>query len=199
MNTEAYLTIQQAATAEITVERSRFIGHCQEIAAEDAAKAFINQIRALHARATHNCYAYRIGSGGQPIEYYNDHGEPSGTAGKPILGGIQRLQLTNVVVVVTRYFGGKKLGVRGLIEAYGQTATAVLESAGIIQRIPQFLFRLRYPYADHSLILHRLGRLEAAVVTSEFTDLVTTTFTIPATNRAACTALLSELPVTILP
>jgi uncharacterized YigZ family protein len=197
MNTEPYLTIQQAATAEINVERSRFIGHCREVDTEDAAKAIINQIRTLHAQATHNCYAYRLGSGRQPLEYYNDHGEPSGTAGKPILGGIQRLQLTNVVVVVTRYFGGKKLGVRGLIEAYGQAATTVLEVAGFTQRIPRFTICLTYQYADHSLILYRLGQIEATVVEAQYTDVVTTTFTIPETNRTACAALLAELPVTM--
>lgn len=197
MNNEPYFTIQQAATGEINVERSRFIGHCQEVTTEDAARAFINRIRALHAQATHNCYAYRLGSGSHPLEYYHDHGEPNGTAGKPILGGIQRLQLTNVVVVVTRYFGGKKLGVRGLIEAYGQASTAVLTAAGVIQRIPQFTIRLSYQYADHALILHRLGQIAATVVESQYTDIVTTTFSIPATSRPAWITLHAELPVSI--
>jgi uncharacterized YigZ family protein len=198
MNTEPYLTIQQAATYEINVERSRFIGHCQEAATEAAAREFVAVIRARHAQATHNCYAYRIGSGPQPSEYYHDNGEPSGTAGKPILGGIQRLQLTNVVVVVTRYFGGKKLGVRGLIEAYGQTATAVLETAGTVRRIPRFTVRLRYQYADHSLILHRLAQIEAIVIATQYTEIITTTFTIPETNRIACQTLLAKLPISII-
>jgi uncharacterized YigZ family protein len=198
MNTEPYFTIQQAATAEINVERSRFIGHCQEVDTEAAAKAFITNIRTLHAQATHNCYAYRLGPASRPLEYYHDHGEPSGTAGKPILGGIQRLQLTNVVVVVTRYFGGKKLGVRGLIETYGQTATTVLEAAGVIQRIPQFTVGLTYQYADHPLILYRLGQIEATIVASQYTDVVTTTCTIPETKRTVFELLISELPATIL-
>ena len=154
-----YTTIDHPATAELTVERSRFIGHCCEVATEVEAKAFITQIREEHSQANHNCYAYRIGSGGNPLEYYNDHGEPSGTAGKPILGAIQRLNLTNVVVVVTRYFGGKKLGVRGLIESYGQTATLTLNKAGTIVRVPKFTATLVYNYSEHSLVLHRLQQV----------------------------------------
>jgi uncharacterized YigZ family protein len=198
MNQEPYFSIAQAATAEINIERSRFIGHCREVNTEADAKTVINEIRTAHAQATHNCYAYRLGSGPNYWEYYHDHGEPSGTAGKPILGAIQRLKLTNVVVVITRYFGGKKLGVRGLIEAYGQAATTVLEAAGVIQRIPRFTIHLTYQYADHSLILHRLGRIEATVVSSEYTDCINTIFTIPEINRPACVALLAELPVRLL-
>jgi uncharacterized YigZ family protein len=198
MNNEAYLTVQQAAVTEINVERSRFIGHCREAANEDAAREFVAEIRARHAQATHNCYAYRVGAGPRPAEYYHDHGEPTGTAGKPILGAIQRHKLTNTVVVVTRYFGGKKLGVRGLIEAYGQTATAVLEQAGTVQQIPCFTLHLTYSYADHSLILHRLGQINATTVATQYTDAVSATFSVPEANRPALTALLAELPAAVV-
>ncbi|HYH04927.1 MAG TPA: YigZ family protein [Bacillota bacterium] len=195
MNTAPYLTINQSAVAEINIERSRFIGHCLEVETEEAAKAFINQIRAQHAQANHNCFAYHIGSGEHPLEYFNDHGEPSGTAGKPILGAIQRLNLINTVVVVTRYFGGKKLGVRGLIEAYGQAATTVLEQAGSVLRIPKFTFSLTYGYADHSLVLYRMNQIDAEVLDSQYTANVTTTFAIPETNRPLFEQLRTELPV----
>ncbi|HEY8464036.1 MAG TPA: YigZ family protein [Bacillota bacterium] len=197
MNKEAYLTVSQAATSDITIERSRFIGHCLEVATEAAAKDFINQIRARHAQANHNCYAYRVGTGKHPLEYFNDHGEPSGTAGKPILGAIQRLNLTNTVVVVTRYFGGKKLGVRGLIEAYSQTATAVLTTAGSVWRVPQFSVSLTYSYADHSLVLYRMKQINATAADSQYAATVTTTFTIPESNRPLFEALCKELPVTV--
>lgn len=195
MNTTPFLTISQPVSTEITVERSRFIGHCLEAKTETGAKDFINRIRTQHAQASHNCFAYRIGAGEHPVEYFNDHGEPSGTAGKPILGAIQRLNLTNVVLVVTRYFGGKKLGVRGLIEAYGQAATAVLEQAGSVLRIPKFNVRLTYGYAAHSLVLYRMNQIEAEIVDSEYSADVTTTFTLPETNRPLLETLLSELTV----
>jgi uncharacterized YigZ family protein len=198
MSNLSFLTVGQSATAEIVIERSRFIGHCLEADSEAAAKSFINQIRALHSQATHNCYAYRVGGGEHPLEYFNDHGEPAGTAGKPILGAIGRLNLTNTVVVVTRYFGGKKLGVRGLIEAYGQAATAVLAEAGQIRRIPQFTVRLTYGYANHSLILHRMNQIGATILESQFTEVVATNFTIPEESRARFDLLIQEIPLNSL-
>lgn len=191
---DSYRTIGRPATAELTIERSRFIGHCLETADEPAAKAFIAKIRAEHAQANHNCYAYRIGLIPHPLEYFNDHGEPAGTAGKPILGAIQRLDLLNVVVVVTRYFGGRKLGVRGLIEAYGQAATQVLEAAGPTLRIVTFDTTLIYHYSDHSLILHRLKQVDAETLDIAYTDRITAVFRIPEAKRADYLSLISELP-----
>ena len=195
MDHSPYTTIERPAVAELTVERSRFIGHCREVATEAEAKAFIAQIREEHSQANHNCYAYRIGSGANPIEYYNDHGEPSGTAGKPILGAIQRLDLTNVVVVVTRYFGGKKLGVRGLIEAYGQAATLTLNEAGTVVRVPKFSATLVYNYSEHSLILHRLQQVEAEVLNTEYTDLIKLDIAVPFANEQIFSDLINELPL----
>lgn len=193
MDHSPYTTIERHAVAELTVERSRFIGHCFEVATEAEAKAFIAQIREEHSQANHNCYAYRIGSGGNPLEYYNDHGEPSGTAGKPILGAIQRLNLTNVVVVVTRYFGGKKLGVRGLIEAYGQTATLTLNKAGTVVRVPKFQATLVYNYSEHSLVLHRLQQVEAEVINTEYTEVVTLEIAAPAIKKREFLNIINEL------
>lgn len=191
----AYTTIDHSATAELTVERSRFIGHCLEVSTEAEAKAFVAQIREEHSQASHNCYAYRIGPTENPIEYFNDHGEPSGTAGKPILGAIQRLNLTNVVLVVTRYFGGKKLGVRGLIEAYGQTATLTLNECGTVVKVPKFKVTLVYNYSEHSLISHRLQRVEAEVISTEYTDVVTTEISVPLERKPDFESLINELPL----
>lgn len=194
MNTESYLTVQQSAVLELTIERSRFIGHCQEATTETDAKEFISQIRTSHSQATHNCYAYRIGTNTPHLEYYHDHGEPNGTAGKPILGGIQRLALTNVVIVVTRYFGGKKLGVRGLIEAYGQIATLVLEQAGTILRIPKLFATLSCNYSNYDHLLYRLKQLEAEIIESIFTDKITLILTIPSAKKQALLNLIEEFP-----
>lgn len=198
MNHSAYTTIDHSATAELTVERSRFIGRCLEVTTEAEAKAFVAQIREEHSQASHNCYAYRIGSSENPIEYFNDHGEPSGTAGKPILGAIQRLNLTNVVIVVTRYFGGKKLGVRGLIEAYGQIATLTLQEAGAAIRIPKFTATLIYNYSEHSLVLHRLQQVEAEVLKTEYTEVVTAEISVPLERESDFASLINELPLQIL-
>jgi len=98
---------------------------------EKQAKTFVAERSSIHQSASHNCWAYSVGLENHPLEYFSDDGEPSGSAGKPILGAIERLQLLNTVVVVTRYFGGTKLGVRGLIDAYGKTASICLENSGI--------------------------------------------------------------------
>jgi uncharacterized YigZ family protein len=189
----AYTTIDHSATAELTVERSRFIGHCREVSTEAEAKAFVAQIREEHSQASHNCYAYRIGPTENPIEYFNDHGEPSGTAGKPILGAIQRLNLTNVVLVVTRYFGGKKLGVRGLIEAYGQTATLTLNEGGTVVRVPKFKATLVYNYSEHSLVLHRLQQVDAEVLSTEYTEIVMLEIAAPVLKEQEFSSILNEL------
>lgn len=191
---QSYQTVAQNASAELIIERSRFISFCYEISTEAEAKDIIQQLRAEHAQASHNCFAYRIGPGVHPLEYFNDHGEPSGTAGKPILGAIQRLGLTNVIVVVTRYFGGKKLGVRGLIDAYGETATLVLEKAGVITRIPKFTATLVYDYPSHNIILHRLHQVGAEIMATDFAEKITLTLLIPEENRNLFGILISELP-----
>ena len=124
-----YLEPRENAKVELTIRRSRFIGHLRVAGSVEEAKKIIREISKEHSNATHNCWAYKVGVD-FPQKHYSDGGEPSGTAGKPILGEIERANLTNAVIVVTRYFGGIKLGVRGLIEAYGQTAREAIKAAG---------------------------------------------------------------------
>lgn len=130
----SYRTIAAAAKVELKIEKSRFLGYAAPTAELEAAQSLVAALRQEHRQATHVCYAYRIGDGPSALTYFTDHGEPSGTAGKPILGAILRQDLTDVTVVVVRYFGGKKLGVRGLIEAYGAAASQALEAAGFTVR-----------------------------------------------------------------
>ena len=194
MADQTYLTILQEASCELNIERSRFIGHCMETPNEAAAKSFIEAVRIKHSQANHNCYAFRVQAGEYPLEYFNDHGEPSGTAGKPILGAIQRLNLLNVTVVVTRYFGGKKLGVRGLIEAYGKTASLVLEQAGTFLKVPKYSMTLNYPYSEHSKILYQLRQFEAEIIATRFGESVQISFSIPLSQYTVLNGFLKEMP-----
>ncbi len=194
MNDQTYLTILKEASCELTIERSRFIGHCRETPGEAAAKSFIESIKTTHSQATHNCYAYRLQAGEYPVEYFNDQGEPNGTAGKPILGAILRLNLLNVTVVVTRYFGGKKLGVRGLIEAYGKTASLVLEKAGIFLKIPKCSVSLDYPYNEHSKIIYQLKQVTAENISTVFGESVQTSFLVPLSEYPVFLDFLKESP-----
>ena len=128
----AYSEPAQPVTYEVKIKRSVFIANLSVCHDEAEARDFLTQIVSQHRDATHNCRAYILSNG---TEYSSDDGEPSGTAGKPILNAIKHSELVNVIVVVTRYYGGVKLGVRGLIDAYGGTAAKALELAGRIERV----------------------------------------------------------------
>lgn len=118
------------ADVEITVKHSRFIGSVRRVLTVDVANGFINKgVPALYPKANHHCWAYRIGSS-CVHEHCSDAGEPAGTAGRPILGMLRRHALCNTLIVVTRYFGGIKLGIRGLIDAYGESAEQAVAEAG---------------------------------------------------------------------
>ncbi|RHW37278.1 YigZ family protein [Neobacillus notoginsengisoli] len=128
-----YHTVKQTGTHEINIERSRFIAYVARAETEEEAQAFIAEIKRKHWNATHNCSAYLIGENDQ-IQKANDDGEPSGTAGVPILEVLKKRKLKDTVVVVTRYFGGIKLGAGGLIRAYGRATSEGLEAVGIVER-----------------------------------------------------------------
>lgn len=128
-----YFTVKQTAIEEIIIQKSRFIGHVARVETEEEAQQFIQEIKKKHNAATHNCSAYMIGEHDQ-IQKANDDGEPSGTAGVPMLEVLKKKNLKDTVVVVTRYFGGIKLGAGGLIRAYGNATTEALQGSGIVKR-----------------------------------------------------------------
>ena len=128
-----YKTVQSTGTNEIIIQKSRFIAHVARVESAEEAIAFIDQIKKQHWNATHNCSAYMIGEHDH-IQKANDDGEPSGTAGVPILEVIKKRELKDTAIVVTRYFGGIKLGAGGLIRAYGKAASEGLNAAGIVER-----------------------------------------------------------------
>lgn len=115
---------------QITIKKSVFIGSVRICLTVDEANEYIKNIPEKYPKATHYCWGYRIGHGNSLQEHCSDNGEPSGTAGRPILGSIMRHDMANTLVIVTRYFGGVKLGIRGLIDAYGDTAELVLTEGG---------------------------------------------------------------------
>jgi uncharacterized YigZ family protein len=125
-----YLTVAEECSREFTEKRSRFIGQVKPVQTEEEAQAFIMQIRKKHWQAKHTVYAYVLREGG--IIRSTDDGEPQGSAGVPVLAVLQKKGLCNVVVVVTRYFGGVLLGAGGLVRAYGHAASIAVEGAGIL-------------------------------------------------------------------
>ena len=128
-----YYTVKGDGENEIVIERSKFIAHVARTETEEEAQVFIQTIKKAHWNATHNCSAYLIGEHDQ-IQKANDDGEPSGTAGVPILEVLKKKHLKDTVVVVTRYFGGIKLGAGGLIRAYSKATSEGINATGVVER-----------------------------------------------------------------
>lgn len=145
---------------ELEIRKSRFIGSVARATSEEEARTFIETVRKLHWDANHNCTAWIIGPG-QRSQRSSDDGEPSGTAGIPMLEVLKRRGVTDTVAVVTRYFGGIKLGAGGLIRAYGQTVAETLDVAGIVEQRPLDVLRVTVPHGE-------AGRIEHALRTSAF-------------------------------
>lgn len=162
VETDEYKTINEAVRTELKVQGSRFIASVSPSSTKLAAEEFIARTKKKFHDATHNCYAYRCGTGGT-LYRFNDSGEPSGTAGKPILAAIDKAGLTDVCVVVTRYFGGTKLGVGGLIRAYGEAAEQTLSSAEQVTRFVYDTFRASFPHSLISNVMHVASKCGAKI------------------------------------
>ncbi|MBS4204937.1 YigZ family protein [Lederbergia citrea] len=147
-----YFTVKEPGEHEIIIQKSRFIAHIERAESEEKAQAFIQEIKKKHWNATHNCSAYLIGEHNQ-IQKANDDGEPSGTAGVPMLEVLKKRDLKDTVVVVTRYFGGIKLGAGGLIRAYGKSTSEGINAVGVVERK---LMAIMHVKADYPW----LGKLE---------------------------------------
>ena len=145
MSTEFYKTIERSSTAEFKDRGSRFLGFAFPISSTEDFKLNRAQLKKEHPKANHHCFGYRLGTEGMNYRL-SDDGEPSGSAGKPILGQIDSHQLTNVLIVVVRYFGGTLLGVPGLINAYKTTAAFAIQQTVIIQKPVLVNFRLQFDY-----------------------------------------------------
>ncbi|MBN9655920.1 YigZ family protein [Halobacillus sp. GSS1] len=158
---ESYYTVKPEGSEEVKIQKSRFIGYVKRCETEEEAQAFISQIKKKHHDATHNCSAYMIGEQ-DLIQKANDDGEPSGTAGVPILEVLKKRGLKDTAVVVTRYFGGIKLGAGGLIRAYGSTASEAINTTGVVRRQLMKEMKVTIDY-------HLLGKVENEVRNSDYT------------------------------
>ncbi|MBX3044947.1 MAG: YigZ family protein [Candidatus Kapabacteria bacterium] len=167
---DKYYTIAEPANAEIKIKGSAFIANAFHASDINSAGETVKEIRAKYFDASHNCFAYRIGFDGNEYRA-SDDGEPSGTAGKPILFMINKYELSDILVVVTRYFGGTKLGVGGLVRAYSDSAEAVLQIVNrkIIHRTRKFYIRLNYE--DVSMVKKLIER-QAVSFDENYTDVV---------------------------
>lgn len=165
-----YKTIDKGSTAEYEISKSRFLAFVEPIADEAASMAFINKIKKQYFDAKHNCSAYVIGQ--STLQKADDDGEPSGTAGKPILEVIKKNELSDVVIIVTRYFGGIKLGAGGLIRAYGKAATLGLENCDIVLRTLFIRIRIDIDYTLLGILENNFHKKDIFIEDKIFTDQV---------------------------
>lgn len=161
-----YQTIEKNAFAEFKDRGSKFIAYAFPVQTADEFKQCLLQLKKKHPKAVHHCFAYRLGWDGNAFRV-SDDGEPSGTAGKPILGQIDSKELTNLTVIVVRYFGGTLLGVPGLIQAYKSAASMVLQLIPVIQKPIEVLYELQFDYTLMNEIMMIVKQYNCSVIGQE--------------------------------
>ncbi len=188
---KGYLTVAGEACAEIRVQKSRFIASIAPAADEETALCHVDAKRNVFRGANHHCYAYILGKNAGILRHQDDR-EPSGTAGVPILEALRGRQLTNVCAVVTRFFGGILLGRGGLTRAYGNACLAAIDAAQIVRMQPSVRFTATFAYAVWDRVKHRLGTLEALLVSTKFSQQVQADILVPEKEHDAVLRALSE-------
>ena len=166
---DTYKTIASTSTGEFRDKGSKFIAYTTPLSSKADFPLFLEKIKKEHPKASHHCYAWRMGMDGNSYRA-NDDGEPSGTAGRPILGQIDSFGLTNVGVVVVRYFGGTLLGTSGLIAAYKESTAEAFRQAEIIDKIIEDIFEIRFEYDKMPDVMNALKRLNIRVLSQQFNE-----------------------------
>lgn len=167
MSTDTYRSIKEKAEGLFKDKGSKFIAYAYPVENEKEIKAIIQDLKKQHYSARHHCYAYRLGPKGENYRA-NDDGEPSGTAGRPILGQLLSNELTNVLVVVVRYFGGTLLGVSGLINAYKNATSDVIAQSKIITHIIEHIYKLTFDYSLQSSVMRIIKEDNVKIVAAKY-------------------------------
>lgn len=162
----SYLTIDKNASAEFKDRGSRFIAYAYPVVAVDEFKAHLSALKKEHPKAVHHCFAYRLGTDGNTFRV-SDDGEPAGTAGRPILGQIDSRNLTNLTVIVVRYFGGTLLGVPGLINAYKTTAALALQLVPVIEKAIEIPFQISFSYPQLNDVMTILKQHNCSIINQD--------------------------------
>ena len=187
MTDDSYLTIAAPAEAASRERSSKFLAFAYPVQDEERIRELLDALRKKYYDATHHCYAWRLGAGGASWRA-NDDGEPSGTAGKPILGQLLSHELTDCLVVVVRYFGGTKLGVPGLIAAYRESAAEATAAAEIVRRTVDRTIRVSYPYLAMNDVMRVVKEEQPVIRSQSFDNLCTLELTI----RESCADRLAQ-------
>jgi uncharacterized YigZ family protein len=187
-----YLIPARETSTEIKIKNSRFIATIKPVFSIDQAKEFITQVKTKYSDASHNVPAYVVGHGSSVISHCNDDGEPSGTAGRPVLAVLQGSGLGDAAVVVTRYFGGTKLGMGGLVRAYSDAVKTVLNITPRAVRVPTYTVMVAVPYSWFERLRKLIERYHGQILDEDFAVDVTVTARIAIEDYQAFHARLSE-------
>ena len=165
-----FYTIRQNAMIELVEKKSRFIANIFYVENKDECEEIIKQMKKRYYDAKHNCFAFSIFDGKNVLQKCSDDGEPSGTAGEPILNAIQKNNLNNVLIIVTRYFGGILLGAGGLIRAYSNSAIDAINSAGKIIKQPVMEVQVNINYQDNEMFKYKNKKNNIKIINADYTE-----------------------------
>jgi uncharacterized YigZ family protein len=189
---DTYLTIEKSTEAIYKDKGSKFLAFAYPVENDQQIKEILNQLKKEHDTANHHCYAYRLGA--DKMNYRaNDDGEPNNTAGKPILGQIQSNDLTNILIVVVRYFGGTLLGVSGLINAYKKSAADVIKVSSIIEKQILFHYTIQFYFEHLNDVMKLLKQLECKITNQQFDNNCEICFSIRKANSEQCEEKLKKI------
>lgn len=186
-----YITLGGRGEADFEEKRSLFIGYAMPVKSEDEANAFIKEIKEKHKDATHNVFGYVMKGG--ILCRYSDDGEPSGTAGKPVLDVIRKSGVDDTCVVVTRYFGGTLLGTGGLVHAYSLAAKLAIENAGVVRYEEYTEMAAEMSYSDYQRVIFELEKANAIIDATDFSDSVQMRFAVKSGAADGIAKRISEI------
>ena len=187
-----YKTIAKESLAEQTIERSRFIAHIKSVSSKEDADSFIAAIKSKYKDASHNVPAFVIGDKMQ-LQWASDDGEPQGTAGAPIVQMLVKEGITNVCVVVTRYFGGIKLGTGGLVRAYTSSAKLALDAAGILEVRDYKILKIEIPYNQLARLQNKEKEMPFEIADINYAEVLTVAIKFESENEALISTMLSDM------
>ena len=188
-----YNTIDKPGIAEFKDRGSKFIAHVYPVGSADDFKKHLQELKKEHPKAVHHCFAYRIGTDGNNFRV-SDDGEPSGTAGRPILGQIDSKEVTNIAIIVVRYFGGTLLDVPGLINAYKTVASLALQVTPVIQKQIEVNFKIQFDYTRMNEVMMIIKQYNCTVISQEMQLFCTITAGVPNNRQQEVVYKLGEIP-----
>lgn len=189
---DTYLTIEKPAETIFKDKGSKFLAFAYPVENDQQIKEILNQLKKEHHTANHHCYAYRLGADKMNFRA-NDDGEPNNTAGKPILGQIQSNDLTNILIVVVRYFGGTLLGVSGLINAYKNSAADVIKVSTITEKQILFNYTIQFYFEHLNDVMKLLKQLDCKITNQQFDNNCEISFSIRKANSEQCEEKLKKI------